>query len=1025
MSRKRNVIKPTGGRATIEAMQDIPVTQDSDITLPSEYKARAQAFVEEFKDAQKENAESQTFWNEFFWIFGIKRRRVAMFEQQVKDITAAHGKPPKRIDVFWKQVLLIEQKSKGKNLDKADRQAMEYYESLPAMIKPRYVMSSDFVSFHLLDTKTGKKENFTLEELPDKLNLLSFMAGKESFEFEADVSRKATDLITKIYERIWDSEHPAEVEYRENVIAQHKIDLAKAKAEKKRPPEMPSLVPPMTPEQEEARRNDKNCLGRFLMRIAYCYFAEDTGIFERNQFKDYVERKTESDPYILGDILHGLFNRLNTKTPNKNIDYELKKFQYIDGRLFELDNTDKAYPCNQEIRDALLAAAGFDWSKVSPSVFGSMFESVMDSIERQESGSHYTTTENVLKVLEPLFLDDLWNEYYEIIGSNYPKAKCNSKLVELQSKLSAFKFLDPACGSGSFLITAYEQIRKLEYAILDKMYPNKVVEKSVNRSIVDVNQFYGIELNPFAAKITETAMWMVDHLENLRLGKLFGGEYSRLPLEKHANIRIGDALIVDWNDVLPNSECDFIIGNPPFGGGKKSSNNPQQTKRITGSGQLDYVSNWFVKAAEYAKKECRVGLVATNSITQGEQVGDLWPTILDKHHMEIIFGYTTFMWETDAKDGASVAVVILGLSKNPTVKKYLYSGTERILCSYLSPYLRGFDKEVPIVHEVGRPINKLPKLRMGSKLIDKGQYLFTDPQKEQFLKTEPKAERYMKPFVSGKSFLYGDSRWVLDLHGLGSSDIASMPKVKERVDKVIKFRSDSRDNQTSRMSETPTRWHLEVIPHASFMIIPRTSSENRMYIPMGFLDPPAIPSDATMILENATYGLFGLLQSKMHMAWMSLVAGRLGTGYRYSSGVVYNTFPLPRSDIKILEKYAKEVLRIRTLYPERTLADLYNTPMESELLMAHRKLDAAVDRLYRKEPFTSEKERWEFLLDLYEKMVNKQKKLEVVIKKSKPRKSKTYKSKASKMGKTSRKSTKGKKSKKNMDSDSIDSYVNN
>ena len=1008
----------------MEGMQEITVDQP-DNTLPSEYKARAQAFVEEFKDAQKENAESQTFWNEFFWIFGIKRRRVAMFEQQVKEVTEAHGKPPKRIDVFWKQVMLIEHKSRGKDLDKADEQAMKYYEALDASIRPRYVISSDFGTFHLHDTKSGDKHEFTLEQLPEKLDLLAFMIGQESFEFEVEVSRAATDLMTKIHDRIWDSEHPAEVKYRRKVLAEHKVAKAKAKAAKKPVPKVPSLIPPMTPEQKEKRRNDKNVLGRFLMRIAYCCFAEDSGIFERKQFKNYVERKTETDAYILGDVLHGLFDRLNTESPNENLDEELKKFPYIDGRLFELDATDKAYPCNVEIRDALLEAAGFDWSKVSPSVFGSMFESVMDSLERRETGSHYTTTENVLKVLEPLFLDDLWNEYYEIIGSNIPKASITKKLAALQMKLSGLKFLDPACGSGSFLVTAYEEIRKLEYVVLDKMYPNKVVEQSSNRSLVDVNQFYGIELNPFAAKITETAMWMVDHLENRRLGRLFDGEYSRLPLEKHANIRIGDALTIDWDDVLPNSECDFIIGNPPFGGGKKSSNNTQQTKRITGNGQLDYVSNWFVKAAEYANQECRVGLVATNSIIQGEQVGNLWPTLLDKHGMKIIFGYTTFKWVTDAKGGASVAVIILGLSKTAPDARYLYDGSGRIEYPYLSPYLRGFGKKVPIVHKAPNPLNGLMRLRIGTRPVDGGFYIFTDEERARFLEKEPGAEEYLRPYIGGKSFLNGGDRWILDLTDIKQNELARLKEVVKRVDKVAEYRAGKSSLITKKLAETPTRFDVTVLPDKPFLLLPEVSSENRQYIPVGFRKPPAIPSNKVNIVKDASIELFGLLSSKMHMAWVELVAGRLESRYSYTSGVVYNTFPVPEGALKPLAKHAEEVLRIREAHADQSLANLYNTPMQPDLLKAHRRLDAAVDRLYRETPFSSDEERWEFLLDLYEKMVNKQKKLEVEEKKPKPKKSKTLKPKLSKTSKEARKPRKTARHKKSVDSDSIDSYVNN
>ena len=694
--------------------------------------------------------------------------------------------------------------------------------------------------------------------------------------------------------------------------------------------------------------------------------------------------------------------------------------------MFELDESDKAYACDQEIRDALLKAAGFDWSKVSPSVFGSMFESVMDPSQRRESGSHYTTTENVLKVLEPLFLDDLWGEYYGIIGSKLSKAVIIKKLGMLQRKLSNLKFMDPACGSGSFLITAYEEIRKLEYAILGKMYPSGVVEKSQNRSIVNVNQFYGIELNPFAAKITETAMWMVDHLENRKLGKLFDGEYDRLPLEEHPNIRIGDALEIDWNDVLPSADCNYIIGNPPFGGGSTSGNNPEQTKRITGVGKLDYVSNWFVKSAQYCNDECRIGLVATNSIVQGEQVSMLWPTILDKHRMSIIFGYSPFNWETDAKGGAKVHVVILGLSKTHSTRNFLYTGVgKRTECSYLSPYLRGFSKKVPLVAPSTKPLNGLGRMKLGSKPVDNGLYIFTDEEKTQFLKEEPKAEHLLKPYITGKSFLHGGDRWILDLHDINNNELQKLKKVYERVNAVQKYRAGKTTVVSSKLADTPTKWQINVIPQDSFLLLPEVSSENRRYIPVGFRIPPAIPSNKVVIVENASTGVFGILSSKMHMAWVKLVAGRLKSDFSYSSGVVYNTFPLPDNDLNAIQKYAEKVLEVREKHSDQSLAELYGGFMQPDLLDAHKKLDRAVDRLYRKEPFNSDRERWEFLLDLYEKSVNKQQKLVIEEKKPKKvRKSKPSKPKASKSTKNVNKS-KQRKHKTAKDVDSIDSYVNN
>lgn len=791
---------------------------------------------------------------------------------------------------------------------------------MDADIRPRYVISCDFNWFRLRDLRFKEDVVFELKDLPSKLGLFGFMsAGADIETYDEEINQKAAYKMDAIYALL------SKEDYGDDL------------------------------------------LGMWLVRIAYCLFAEDSGIFEKNQFREYIDRYTRRDGGNLGSELNRIFTVLDTPPEKRrNMQADLKAFRYIDGGLFN-DRLEEVF-CNGEIREAILAAADFAWDGVSPSIFGSMFEGMMSNTERRKSGAHYTTTRNVHKVIDPLFMDELYGEYNRIVDSDKTHKEKMTRLLHLQDRLRTLKFLDPACGSGSFLITTYQDLRTLELAIIRFCHREAVIQDSTVLSKVNVDQFYGIELKPYAAKITQAAMWMVDHIENLKIANHFKGAELRIPLREQTTIHVGDALEVDWNEVLPSKDCAYIMGNPPFGGSKKESNNTKQTKRITGSGNLDYVSNWFVKSAKYASLDCRIGFVSTNSIIQGEQVGDLWPTILDKHSVYIIFGYTTFKWETDARGSANVHVVILGLSKTSTTKNFLYDDNKKIECEYLSPYLKGFSKKMPLVFESSNPINGLEKMKMGSKPIDDGNYIFTDSEKFEFLKIEPEAEKYLKPYITAKSFLHGNDRWILDLHNIKQNEFNKLKHIKKRVDAVIKSRANSKSMGTRKLSETPTKWHLEVIPDKPFLIIPEVSSEKRKYIPIGFREPPSIPSNRVMVVQNSSIELFGLLSSKMHMAWVSLVAGRLESRYTYSAGMVYNTFPLPDGDLKPLTKYAEEVLRIREQHGDQSLADLYGTPMQPDLLKAHQRLDAAVERLYREEPFHSDRERWEFLLGRYEAM---------------------------------------------------------
>ena len=554
-------------------------------------------------------------------------------------------------------------------------------------------------------------------------------------------------------------------------------------------------------------------------------------------------------------------------------------------------------------------------------------------------------------------------------------------LERFQNRLAALKFLDPACGSGNFLSIAYRELRRLELDVILELHDTQTKRINVNYlSKVDVNQFHGIELNPFSAKIAEISMWMTDHLMNLELGAKYGVHYTRIPLKASPNIACADALETDWNDILPAAQCDCILGNPPYGGSKvMSPHQREQVRRIAGlggtGGTLDYVTAWFFRAARYsdAAPHIRTGFVATNSIIQGEQVGQLWPNLLDPYGLHIAFAYRPFKWGSDAPGMAHVHVVIVGLARGNGERRLFHIDGSDILedCPpVISPYLIGTER-ARVVLESPRPLNGLPEMRMGSKPIDGGHFIFTDDERKTFLQAEPGAEPYMRPYVDARGFIHGKRRWILALHDAEPNILRGMPLVASRVKAVREFRLTSKSASTRDLADTPTSYHLNVLPDKPFLAIPSTSSERRRYVPIGYLEPPTVPSNAMMVVQNASLGPFGLLTSYMHMVWLDVVGGRLETRYRYSEGMVYNTFPVPDSPLDALKPYAQAMLDARAAHHDSTLADLYDpVTMPPDLVKAHRRLDTKADRLYRREPFHSDDERVEFLFGKYGEIVN-------------------------------------------------------
>ncbi|MDE2871373.1 MAG: N-6 DNA methylase [Gemmatimonadota bacterium] len=907
----------------------------------NEVRVRAASFAEEWREAAYEKGETQSFYNEFFEVFDVRRRSVARYEEHVAKLDNRSG----FIDLFWPGVLIVEQKSAGRDLGKAYGQAGEYFDALPERDRPRYILVSDFQTFELHDLDERETVSFSLADLPGHVEEFGFILGvqRRRFRDQDPVNIEAAELVGRLHDA---------------------LDAA------------------------GYRGHD---LERFLVRTVFCLFADDTGIFEpRDILYDFLESRTRPDGIDLGPMLAQLFQVLNTPESRRTatLDEEMARFPYVNGDLFDEPLRIPAFDAS--MRKKLLDTCRFDWSNISPAIFGALFQSVMEPAERRKQGAHYTTEKNILKVIGPLFLDDLRAEFERLKARKDSRRRAD--LRRFQEKLGRMTFFDPACGCGNFLIIAYRELRELEIQVLKELHrkdERQLDALAAELSLVNVDQFHGIEIGEFPVRIAETAMWMMDHIMNNRLSLEFGQTYTRIPLETSPHIVHGDALEMDWADLLPSERCSFVFGNPPFGGSKfqtKAQRAQVRTIAALGGtgGTLDYVTAWFIKAGGYVNgSSTRIGFVATNSITQGEQVAQLWPILFDRCGLEIAFAHRTFAWGSDARGKAHVHVVIIGLDGREGVpgRKRLFSypdidgDPEETRHAVLSPYLfdaGGLADPHLTVREESAPVNGLPKLISGCQPIDNGQYIFSSEQaRDEFLSAEPAAERFIRPYASGLDYLKNRTRWILALHDAPPNVLAGMPKVRERIARVREFRSRSKRKQTLMLADYPTRYNVSVIPTAPFLVIPEVSSERRDYVPIGWLEPPIVPSNKLRILADATLPQFAILTSAMHMAWLRHIGGRLKSDYSYGIGMVYNTFPMPTrwANNDMLDSLAQALLDARAGHPDATLADLYDPDlMPPGLRRAHRALDRAVDRLYRSRGFASERERAEHLFMLYEKM---------------------------------------------------------
>ena len=909
----------------------------------NEIRIRAAQFAHEWRDAAYEKGETQSFYNDFFGIFGVRRRSVARYEERVRKLDNQSG----FIDLFWPGVLLVEQKSAGRDLAKAYGQAGEYFDVLAEKDRPRYILVSDFQNFELHDLDEREETTFTLADLPAHVEKFGFILGvqRRTFRDQDPVNVEASELMGRLHDAL------------------------------------------------KASGYDGHDLEVFLVRTVFCLFADDTGIFEpRDIFLDLLETRTREDGSDLGGWLARLFQVLNTPVEQRQakLDEDLARFPYVNGNLFAVRLTIPDF--DAEMRAVLLDACRFDWTAISPAIFGALFQSVMESAERRAQGAHYTTEKNILKVIEPLFLDDLRVEFQRL-----KRRKDNRRRTALEAfhkRLGEMTFFDPACGCGNFLIIAYRELRELEIELIRELHRDEAdktqrVLDSTDLSRINVDQFYGIEIGEFPARIAETALWMMDHIMNNRLSLEFGQSHVRIPLEDAPHILNGDALEMNWTDVLPPEDCSFVFGNPPFvGQSYQSKEQREQMRCLTNpngktASPLDYVGAWFLKAGSYVAGKVRIGFVSTNSITQGEQVALLWPRLFEEYKLEIDFAHRTFAWGSDARGKAHVHVVIIGLSRqeNMRMEKRLFSypdingEPEETLHAALSPYLfdaAALDDPHLMVKDLRQPLSSRAIMQRGVQPTDGGHFIFSEQERSDFIDGEPNAEKFFRPFIGAREHINGLSRWILFLEEAGPTELRSMPMAVDRIRLVREMRLASKKSATVKLADRPTQLEGRSIPTTPFLVIPEVSSERREYVPIGWLEPPVIPSNLVRVLENATVADFALLTSAMHMAWLRHVGGRLKSDYRYSIGLVYNTFPMPpeKPDLSKLELLAQAVLNARAAYPEATLADLYDPDlMPPDLRKAHQALDRAVDKLYRRGGFASERERVEHLFKLYEKMI--------------------------------------------------------
>lgn len=935
----------------------------------------AQKFAARWQGKGYEKGESQRFWLDLLGsVFGVERPTEAVeFEDKVRlDKTAF-------IDVMIPSThVMIEQKSLGKDLRKPIRQsdgslltpfqqAQRYSAVLPYSERPRWIVTCNFEEFDVYDMENpnGEPQRILLKDLGKEYYRLQFLVdtGSEHLKKEMEVSMKAGEIVGRIYDAFvkqYDASDPHSLRY----------------------------------------------LNILCVRLVFCLYAEDAGIFgRRDVFHDYMAHYPTEDMRM---ALIRLFAELNTPLDrrSKYDKPELAAFPYTNGGLFAEEIEIPQF--TDEIRDVLLhhASTDFDWSQISPTIFGGVFESTLNPDTRRKGGMHYTSIENIHKVIDPLFLDSLGHEFSMLVETSNVRTRLR-KLHDFQDKLASLAFLDPACGSGNFLTETYLSLRRLENEVIKAIYTYEPLPAFENPIKVSINQFYGIEINDFAVTVATTALWISESQMMAETERIIHHDIDFLPLKSYANIREGNALRMDWDIMeLPDDtptirakktylimetepdaaneqmaeydsinlitssqqlgpkpcmrkrvEYDYIIGNPPFVGARLMSETQKDDMTYVfgggwrNLGNIDYVGAWYLKAVRLMRQhpQCRAALVSTNSVTQGEQVANLWAPLIGMG-AEIDFAHRTFRWDSEASQKAHVHVVVVGFSVgNHSEVKRIFDNGKASEAKHINPYL--IDAPDTFIYSRSRPLCHVPDIGIGNKPIDGGNYLFEEEEMEEFVKREPKSRPLFHPWYGSVEFIHQKPRYCLWLGDSTPREINDMPLCKQRVENVRQLRLASKSEGTRRLADRPTRFHVENMPEGDSIIIPSTSSERRKYVPMGFIHQGTFASNAVHLIPNATLYHFGVLESNVHMAWMRVVCGRLKSDYRYSKDIVYNNFPWPAptdSQREEIERTAQGIIDARAKYPDSSLADLYDpTTMPYDLLQAHRLNDRAVMAAYR------------------------------------------------------------------------------
>lgn len=936
----------------------------------TEQREAARQFVNRWMGKGKEDEDGRSYWIDLLSnVLGMDNVIERLnFEKKV----IVEGNT-KRIDVYIPEThVIIEQKSLGKVLDQKIHnsgdidltpyeQAKRYNDNLPYDEKARWIVTCNFSDIWIYDmnAKVPEPIKIALEELPSKYPLLDFLVKKDikKISHEMEVSIKAGEIVGLIYDAFY---------------KQYRISEAKEKDE--------------TAEQKKRREHKLKSLNALCVRLVFCLYAEDAGIFgQRNMFHDYLEAYEVKD---CRRAIIELFKTLATPILERDeyLEEDLAQFPYVNGGLFA-DETIEVPPFTEEIKQLLLTKTSedFNWRDISPTIFGAVFESTLNPETRRSGGMHYTSIENIHKVIDPLFLDELKNEFQEILQIQVRRTK-DKRLDEFQNKLAGLTFLDPACGSGNFLTETYLSLRRLENEVIQEKVNGQITLGEVRNPIkVSIQQFYGIEINDFAVTVAKTALWIAESqmLEETK-SIVYGFNDDFLPLKTYVNITEGNALRIDWNDVISVEKLSYIMGNPPFVGFSFQTKEQkadilsvyidEKGKSYKTAGKVDYVAGWYFKASQYIwKTKIRVAFVSTNSITQGEQVSNVWKPLYERFGIHINFAYRTFIWDSEANVKAHVHCVIIGFSGEKIEKCILFENGNKKIVKNINMYL--LDSEDIFIESRKDALCDVPEISKGFQATDNGYLILNEEEKEDLLVKEPSAEKWIRPYSMGVEFIKNTPRYCLWLVDIKPNELQQMPLIKKRVSDCKKWReSATKTGDAYKLRDTPHLFRpCKQFRDVPYIAVPLVSSENRRYIPMGFINNGMIPGNNLFSIFNAGIYHFGILQSNVHMAWMRAICGRLKSDYRYSSGLVYNNFPWPTPTVQQkerIEQTAQKILDVRSSFSESNLADLYDPlTMPPELRKAHTANDKAVMAAYGFSTKMTEADCVAELMKLYQRLV--------------------------------------------------------